>query len=164
MVDYAKLIQEESARKDSAISTAEAQWKLEIDLLSFFRTVEIALGEEMAKVNQELRKRAAPTISGPFRPVKDEEKLELAFGTRRPCCRLSLQGTVVHSRSSRIVVELFDDLGRGLGKAEYVIDAESPNKKAYRSLIEGFPDRTAELTASEIAQEIIAGIIRGRFA
>jgi hypothetical protein len=164
MVDYAKLIQEETARKDSAISAAEAQWKLEIDLLAFFRSVEISLGEEMAKANQELKKRAAPTISGPFRPIKEQENIELAFGTRRPCCRLSLEGTVVHTRSSRIVVELFDDLGRGLGKTEYVIDAEPSNIKAYRSLVEGFPDRAAELTAAEIAQEIIAGIIRGRFA
>ncbi len=163
-MDYAKLIEEETARKDSPISTAEAQWKLEIDLLSFFRTVEIALGEEMVKANTELKKRAVPTISGPFRPVKEEERIELAFGTRRPSCRLTLQGTMLNSRRSMISVELFDDLGKKMGKTDYVIEAEPTAVKAFRSLVEGFPDRSAEMTASQIAQEIISGIIRGRFA
>lgn len=164
MVDYAKLIEEETARKESPISTADAQWKLEIDMLAFFRTVEIALGEEMAKANRELKKRAVPTISGPFRPIKEEERIELAFGTRRPCCRLTLHGAVLSSRTSTIRAELVDDLGKGMGRAEYVIEAEPSAVKAFRSLVEGFPDRSAEMTASEIAQEIISGIIRGRFA
>jgi hypothetical protein len=164
MVDYAKLIGEETARKDSAISTAEAQWKLEIDLIAFFRGVEIALGEEMAKANVELRKRAAPTITGPFRPIKDEEKIELAFGTRRPCCRLTLQKTVLSTGMPSIVVELFDDLGKRMGKTEYAIGTGPLAVRAFRTLVEGFPDHAAEITGTEIAQEIVSGIIRGRFA
>lgn len=164
MVDYAKLIGEEASRKDSAISTAEAQWKLEIDLIAFFRGVEIALGEEMAKANGELKKRAAPTISGPFRPVKDDEKIELAFGTRRPCCRLTLRRTVLSTMQPAILVELFDDLGNHMGKTEYALEAGPSAVKAFRILVEGFPDRAAEMTSTEIAQEIVSGIIRGRFA
>lgn len=164
MVDYAKLIKEETGKKGSAISTAEAQWKLEIDLLAFFRNVEIALGEEMAKANVELKKRAAPTISGPFRPLKDQETIELSFGTRRPCCRLTLQNKVLNTRSSAIVVELFDDLGERMGKAEYAIEAGPGAVRAFRILVEGFPDRSAEIGTTEIAQEIVSGIIRGRFA
>jgi len=164
MVDYGKLIEEESARKDSAITTAETQWKREIELLAFFRDVEIELGREMVKANQELRKRAAPTISGPFRPVKEEERIELAFGTRRPCCQLVLQGAAGHSQVARIQVELFDDLGNELGRTEYFVDGGLPAVKAFRFLVEGFPDRGAEVSSTEIAQEIIAGILRGRFA
>jgi endonuclease/exonuclease/phosphatase (EEP) superfamily protein YafD len=163
MVDYAKLIQEETARKGSAIAAAEAQWKLEIDLIAFFRSVEIALGEEMAKANVELKRRGAPTISGPFRPMKNDEKIELAFGTRRPCCRLTLQGTVLSTKQSAIVVELFDDHGQQMGKTKYVIEAGPSDVKAFRTLVEGFPDRAAEVTSTEIAQEIVSGIIRGRF-
>ena len=37
MVDYAKLIEEEDSQKGVTISTADAQWKLEIDMLAFFR-------------------------------------------------------------------------------------------------------------------------------
>lgn len=164
MVDYAKLIGEETARKDSAISTAEAQWKLEIDLLAFFRSVEIALGEEMAKANVELRKRAAPTITGPFRPDKCEERIELAFGTRRPCCRLTLRRITLGTTLSAISVELFDDLGQKLGKTEFMIEPQTSSLKAFRTLVEGFPDRSAEISSTEIAQEIVSGIIRGRFA
>jgi len=70
MVDYAKLLDEERARRDSALANAEAQRRREIELVAFFRSVEIALGQEMAKANQELKRRGAPTIEGPFRPLK----------------------------------------------------------------------------------------------
>lgn len=117
----------------------------------------------MARANVELKRRGAPTISGPFRPVKGEEKIELAFGTRRPCCRLALQGTVLDTKLSAIVVELFDDRGQQMGKTKYIIEAEPSAVKAFRTLVEGFPDRAAGITSTEIAQEIVSGIIRGRF-
>jgi hypothetical protein len=164
MVDYGKLIDEEKAREDSAIAAAEALKKREIDLVSFFRSVEINLGEEMARANVELKKRGAPVIEGPFRPLKDEEKIGLAFGKRRPSCRLTLQSTFAQIGISRIQVELFDETGASIGKKDYVIEGEAGALKAYQSLIEGFPDHNAEVSASEIAQEIVTGIIRGRFA
>jgi hypothetical protein len=34
----------------------------------------------------------------------------------------------------------------------------------YKSLVEGFPDRASEISADEVAREIVPGIIRGRFA
>lgn len=163
MVDYAKLIKEEAARQDSAIADAETQWKREIELLAFFRQVEICLGEEMALANKELKERAAPFISGPFRPVKDAETIELAFGTRRPCCRLNLSGAVGGAGWARIHVELLDDTGNAMGKKQYFLDATNPIVKAHMSLVEGFPDRASETAPSEIAQEIITGILRGRF-
>ena len=85
MVDYAKLVGEEKARQDSALSVAEIQKGREIDLVALFRDVEIALKEEVARANVELSKRGAPTISGPFRPVIGEERIELALGTVDPC-------------------------------------------------------------------------------
>ena len=75
MVDYAKLLDEEKARKDSALANAEAQRRREIELLLFFRNVEIALGQEMMKANQELKRRGGPLIEGPFRPFKGEEQI-----------------------------------------------------------------------------------------
>ena len=163
-MDYGKLIDDESARKDSPITTAEAQWKREIELLAFFRDVEIELGREMVKANQELRKRGAPTISGPFRPIKEEEKIELAFGTRRPCCRLTLHAPRSHGHAARIAVELYDEMGAEMGRTEFFIDGDVAPAKAFRALVEGFPDLTAEISSTEIAQEIVAAILRGRFA
>lgn len=75
MVDYGRLLDEEQARRNSAIANAEAQRKREIELVAFFRSVEIALGEEMAKANQELKRRGAPAIEGPFRPVRGTSRL-----------------------------------------------------------------------------------------
>lgn len=163
MVDYGKLIEEEKARQNSAIAAANARREREVDLIAFFRNVEIELGLEMAKANVELKKRGAPAITGPFRPVKGEETIELAFGTRAPRCKLSLLTTSAHVGLAEIVVELLDETGVFIGRKKYVIEGESKELKAYQSLVEGFPDRSAEAASSTIAQEIVSGIIRGRF-
>ena len=54
MVDYAKLVGEEKARQDSALSVAEIQKGREIDLVALFRDVEIALKEEVARARSGL--------------------------------------------------------------------------------------------------------------
>jgi len=163
MVDYAKLLDEEKARRDSAIANAEAKRRREIELLAFFRSVEIALGQEMAKANQELKRRGAPTIDGPFRPIREEELIELTFGTRRPACRLMLESLDPLMGLSRIKVELLDDARNVAGRMQYLLEGESENVKVFKPLVEGFPDRGSEHSPDEIAQEIVPGIIRGRF-
>ncbi len=164
MVDYARLIDEERARQGSALSAAEAQERRELDLIAFFRDVEIELGREMAKANQELKKRGSPVISGPFRPVREEERIELAFGTRRPCCRLTLHGIDISAGLASIQAELLDDRGMMRSQRQYLIENEGTGLRAHKPLVEGVPDRAAEVTPSEMAQEIIPGIIRGHFA
>jgi hypothetical protein len=163
MVDYAKLLDEERARRDSAIANAQAQRDREIELVAFFRTVEIALGEEMAKANQELKRRGVPVIEGPFRPVKDEEQFELTLGSRRPACRLTLHSIAAKMGLSRLKAELFDESGDVAGTMIYLLEGEEANVKAYKPLVEGYPDRGAQCSAAEIAQEVIPGMIRGRF-
>jgi hypothetical protein len=164
MVDYAKIVGEEKAHPDSTLSAAEIQKRRETDLVALFRDIETALGEEVAKANVELKKRDAPTISGPFRPVIGEERIELALGTVDPCCRLTFQSTAAQVALSRIVVELFGDTGASIAHTEYVTEDQVLPLKVYKSLVEGFPDRDAEMTPAAIAQEIVPGIIRGQFA
>jgi hypothetical protein len=163
MVDYAKLAAEERARQDSADSVAEAQGKLETELLDFFKSVETHLDEEMGKANQELEKRGDPVFSGPSRPFRGENRIDLAYGTRSPCSKLTLQTNVAEVGLSRILVELLDDAGDVIAQTEYVLETEESALKAYKPLVEGFPDRAAEVTSAEIAQEIVSGMIRGRF-
>lgn len=164
MVDYRRLIEEEQGRQDSAIAQVEAQRKREIELVAFFREVEIALGREMAKANEELKKRGAPTIAGPHRPVKDEEQIELTFGKQRPCCRLTLESIASEAGLSRMKIELLKDAGAVTGRMHYVLEGEGTGVKAYKQLVEDFPDRSAASSPAEIAQEIVPGIIRGHFA
>jgi hypothetical protein len=164
MVDYAKLVEEEKARQDSTLSSAEIQRTRETDLVTLFRDIEIALGEEVTKANEELKKTGSPTISGPFRPVIGEERIELALGSVDPVCRLTIQSTTTHVALSRIVVELFGEAGTSIGRTEYVTDDEVLPLKLHKSLVEGFPDRDAEIEPSAIAQEIVPGILRGKFA
>src|SRR5579871_6489097 len=164
MVDYGKLLDEEQARRDSAIANAAAQRKREIELVAFFRSVEIAVGQEMAKANQELKRRGAPIIEGPFRPRKGEEQIELTLGKRRPACRLTLESIDPMMGLSRMKVELLDDTRNVGARMQYLLEGEAANVKAYKPLVEAFPDRGAEHSPEEIAQEIVPGIIRGRFA
>jgi hypothetical protein len=163
MVDYAKLLDEERARRDSALADAEAQRRREIELVAFFRSVEIALGQEMAKANQELKRRGAATIVGPFRPVKSKEQFELTFGTRGPSCRLTLESIDPVMGLSRLKVELLDDARKVVGRMQYLLEGEADNVKAFKPLVEGFPDRGSVSSPEEIAQEIVPGMIRGRF-
>lgn len=164
MVDYAKLLDEEKARRDSAVANAEAQRKREIELVAFFREVEIAIGIEMAKANQELKRRGAPPIEGPFRPRMEEEQIELSFGNRRPACRLTLQSIAAQIGLSRIKADLLDRSEDPVATMLYLLEGEAADVKAYKPLIESFPDHGAECSAEVIAQEIVPGIIRGRFA
>lgn len=164
MVDYGKLLDEEQARRDSAIANAEAQRRREIELVAFFRSVEISLGMEMAKANRELKRRGAPTIEGPFRPRTGDEQIELTFGTRRPGCRLTLESIDPLMGLSRMKVELLDDAGNVAGRMRYLLEGEAENVKAYKPLVEGYPDRGSVISPDEIAQEIVPGIIRGRFS
>jgi hypothetical protein len=164
MVDYAKIVGEEKAHQDSTLSVAEIQKRREVDLTALFRDVEIALSEEVAKANVELDKRGDPIIGGPFRPVIGEERIELALGTIEPCCRMTLQSTTAHVGLSRIVVELFGDTGAPIAQTDYVTEDQVLPLKVYKSLVEGFPDKDAERSPAAIAQEIVPGIIRGRFA
>jgi hypothetical protein len=164
MVDYAKLVGEEKAHQDSTLAAAEIQRTRETDLVALLRDIEIALSEEVTKANVELSKRDAPTISGPYRPVIGEERLELALGTVDPCCRVTFQSTTPQVALSRIVVELFDETGASIAQTDYVTEDQVLPLKVYKSLVEGFPDRDAEITPAAIAQEIVPGIIRGRFA
>jgi hypothetical protein len=164
VVDYGKLIEDEKARQDSGIALAEARRAREIEVVALFRNVEIDLGREMARANEELKKRGAPTINGPFRPVKDEEKIDLTFGLRKPACRLTLQNTAPEVGLSRIHVELFDEATKLIAQTDFVIEGEATNLRAYKSLVEGFPDRGSPVDSAEMAAEIVPGIIRGRFS
>ena len=120
--------------------------------------------EEVTKANLELSKSNAPTISGPFRPVIGEERIELALGTIEPVCRVTFQSTNPQVALSRIIAELFNETGASIAHTEFVTDDQASPFKAYKSLVEGFPDRNSEIAASAIAQEIVPGIIRGNFA
>lgn len=162
MPDYGKLIDEQKERNNSAIATAERSRARDIELVAFFREVEIEIGVEMAKANVELKKRAAPMIFGPLRPVRDQEMIELAFGLRNPSCRLTLQNTNPEHDASAIRVELLDESGVQIARTRFIVEGDHRPLKAYRSPVEGFPDRSSELSPSEIAQEIVSGMIRGR--
>ncbi len=164
-MDYAKLIDEEKARQqESAIAKVEAHKERDQDLHSFFGRVETDLGSEIAKANEELNKRGVPTIEGPYTREGHDDQIEYNLGTRKPGCRLSLESTSPEVGLSRIHTELFDEEGKVIAQTDYVVEGVAQDLKTCKSLVEGFPDHAAQVGSTEIAQEIVAGIIRGRFA
>jgi hypothetical protein len=163
MVDYGKLIDEERARGDSAVAFVEAKEKKDAELTVYFAAIESALVAEVAAANPELERRGAPAITGPYRPMSVENRIELGFGTRNPCCRLSLESTAPEVGLSRIHAELLDENGAVIARTDFVIEGEAENLKTYKSLVEGFPDRDSRVGPAEMAQAVVAGILRGRF-
>src|ERR1700722_4449672 len=109
MVDYAKLIDEEKAKQESAIAKVEAHREKHQDLQSFFKRVENDLGEEIAKANAELTTRGAPTIEGPYTREGQADQIEYNLGSRKPCCRITLESTSAEVGLSRFHTELFDE-------------------------------------------------------
>jgi hypothetical protein len=163
VVDYAKIVGEERAREDSTLTAAEVQKRREVELLALFRDVERGLGEEVIEANAELSEQGAPTITGPFRPVIGEERIEFALGTVDPVCRVRLESTTAQVGLSRIVVELIDSAGVSTAQKDYITEDQVLPLKIYKSLVEGFPDRSTVVTPGAIAEEVVPAIIRGRF-
>lgn len=164
MVDYGKLIDEEKGRRDSALSFIESKARKDSELESYFAKIADDLAMEVSTANKELQMRGSPVISGPTRGLTTEDRLELAFGSRNPACRLTLQSTTPSIGLSRIHVELFDEDGGVIAQTDFVIEGEAGALMTYKSLIEGFPDHAKQVGSPEIAEEIVAGIIRGKFA
>ena len=46
---------------------------------------------------------------------------------------------------------------------QFLLEGQEENVRAFKPLVEGFPDRGSVSSPEEIAQEIVPGIIRGRF-
>jgi hypothetical protein len=164
MVDYARLIAEEMTRRDSAIAIIDSQAKREIELHSLFMNVEFSLGDEVAKANHELDKRSSPNIGGPVRPDKNENEIELSFGPRNPCFRLTVKSAEGLPGLSKLHAELLDEAGTIIDQTDFEIEGNGNDLSVYKPIVEGSPNRASALTAAEIGQEVVTGIIRGRFA
>ncbi len=164
MVDYARLIAEEMGRRDSAIAMIASQAKREIELHSLFMNMEFSLGDEVAKANHELDKRSSPAIQGPVRPDKNENAIELSFGPRDPCFRMSVQSAESQPGQLKLHAELLDETGSIIDQTNYEIEEDANSLSVYKPIVEGSPNRASALTAAEIGQEIVTGIICGRFA
>lgn len=154
---------EEKAKENAAILAATEKLKREAASSLFFKSIEIGLGDEMMKANPELLKHGL--LSGPkmggitMDPKRFETQIRVTYG-RAAFCEVNFdQG------NSTVLIEM--TLDQGADKPA------PPQKLAFRvgytnsgpvaGKVEGDQEPSGRFGAEEIAQIVIAGIIRGYF-
>jgi len=157
MVDYGKLAAEAKAMQDTANLASPRDERLEADPKVFFQRVTAQIGEEMNRANAELRKRGVGAIArnhlGGFEGV-----VFLTFGIGLLCkVELACDG-----RGDRIrAIISGPPSGLETARKEFPIGEEPLGFGRPRA--EGAGLLNTGYSPEEIAQDIISGIVIGKF-
>jgi hypothetical protein len=157
MVDYEKLAAKAKAAQDAANFASRKAGEAALDPQVFFQQVTAYINEEMKKANVELIKRGIEPISRNLLPNFDGVVL-LVFGLGY-MCRVELNAGPLLSRVRAIITG--PPNGHEISRTEFVFGQE--DSPAGSQFAEVGPTRIVGPTPQEIAQEIIAGIVIGKF-
>jgi hypothetical protein len=161
MTDYAQLAIEAKAKQEAAAVVLAEKKKLEAAAHAFFGSLVPALNEEMDKANVELSRAEVVLFSGVV--VSDTEpSLSVKYGEDRYC------QITYNADTLEIVARLNGNLGysavpldeRKTTLTWFVKDEETTAKVYPIHYIAGVD---SEVTASAMAETIVAATIRGRF-
>lgn len=157
MVDYEKIAEEAKMRRDAATLPKVRRNQLEVNSKAFFQRVSVHLDEEMKKANVALRKRKVDTIARNRLP-NFEDVVFLAIGTEA-LCRVGLD---LNTRIPRITAVIIGPPHRAeIARREYMLAMDALGQEMPNTGRAGWPNLGA--SSKEIAQQIIAGIVGGRF-
>ena len=157
MVDYEKLVDESLLRQIAATPRQIRRSELEADSRAFFRRVVAHIDEEMSEANVALSKRGGETIARNRLP-SFEDVVFLAIGTVG-LCRVELD---LKRRIPRIAAVLLGSSVRTeIARKEYMLAMDAWGKEMPNAGKTGWPALGA--SAKEIAEDIIASIVSGKF-
>jgi hypothetical protein len=157
MVNYEQLAAQAKAAQDAADFASRKAQESALDPKVFFERVTANLNEEMNKANAELIKRGIEPISRNHLPNFDGIVF-LVFGIGY-MCRVELDS---QSGMSRVKASICGPPnGHELSRKEFFFGQGAPSFASPNA--EPGPVRFAGPTPQEIAQEIIAGIVIGKF-
>jgi hypothetical protein len=157
MVDYEKLAAQAKAAQDAADFASRKAHESAFDPRVFFQRVTTNLNEEMNKANVELEKRGIEPISRNHLPNFDGI-IFLVFGLGF-MCRVELDPQPRTARIRAIICG--PPNGQELSRREFSIGQGAPSAGPLSAERGG--SRVVGPTPQEIAQEIIAGIVIGKF-
>ncbi len=165
MIDYSKLADELRAKRIAADAAADPKQREEQTLKAFFKSVEARSAQEINTANPELRNRGL--LNGDYQAgitmSRDEgqDLIRFRFGPTRQCTlalyasRCRMEATLLaNSRDvySREQTMIFTMTFLGL------------QLKVFRESSGTYPIKpTVEVQAQDIAEALIAGMIRGTF-
>ena len=157
MTDYAKLADIAKLKAIVDRTTVEKHRELRAAHCTFYEGVKAHLVDEMNKANVELRKKKAPTIDWLHLPSFDEEII-LTYGTDS-LCRV---GRGIMSGGCRITAVLSGPPnGYEISRREYLCKQEKTCRIVL--VIDEAKERTFAFSPVEVAADIIAGILVGKF-
>jgi hypothetical protein len=154
MVNYAFLADKAKVRQAADRSVAESHKQLKADPCAFFARVRIHLLEEMKKANVELRKRGAAYLDQNHLPGFPNEMF-LTFGTDT-LCRVGLGVMGGECRVTAVISG--PPNGYEISRKVYLCETEASCREtlhAGESEVVSHPE--------EVAEDIISGILRGKF-
>jgi hypothetical protein len=157
MVDYEKLAAQAKANRDAAAFASRKAEESALDPKVYFKQVASYLNEEMNKANVELKKRGVDTISRNHLPTF-EGVIFLVAGIGY-MCRVELDAQPGMSRIRAMISG--PPNGYELSRKEFFFGQEavpSSSPTAEKTVL-----RIVGPTPQEVAQEIIAGIVIGKF-
>lgn len=174
MPDYAQLAIDAKAKEKAAELQATARQKLDSDVREYFAQLHVALSAEMEKANEELRRQDVATFSGIV--VSEGEAVAGESAGRSAGSALGIQ--YGENRYSKVELRMdppeLDVLMTGTvddGPASDGTDSNVHRTWFFQSREGGLlvnrtnyiPGVDRSPTLEEIAETIVAGMIRGRF-
>ena len=157
MTDYAKLADLAKLKVISDRTTVEKHKELRANHCSFFEGVKAHLADEMNKANVELRKKKAPTIDRLHLPSFDKE-IFLTYGIDA-LCRV---GRGIMRGGCRITAVISGPpTGYEVSRREYLCKQEETCRIVLT--IDEAQGRAIAFSPNEVATDIIAGILAGKF-
>ena len=157
MVNYAQLADSAKKVQDAGKSASITHKELRVDPCAFFDAVRAHLAAEMKKANVELRKKGAAAIDQNHLPGFDTEVF-LTFGTDS-LCRVGLGIKVGECRITAIISG--PPNGYEISRREYRCKQEETCRIVLT--IDEAEGRTTAFSPDEVAADIIAGILVGKF-
>ena len=157
MVDYARLAEIAKAKLDADNLQEKRQKESGKESIVFFRRVQEHVFAEMNKANAELHKQGADTIARNNLPHFDKD-IFLTYGTHL-LCQVKLE---VQAARYGISAVIFGPPNRcQVSCKKYSFSCKTSNLRLIDAEDEEYP--TVETQPEEIAEDIIASIIVGKF-
>ena len=157
IVDYEKIAEKARMRQDAATLPQVRRNQLEANAKAFFQRVSAHMEEEMKKANVARCKRKVDTIARNRLP-NFEDAVFLTIGTEA-LCRVELD---LKTRIPRIAAVIIGPPHRAeIARRVYMLVMDASGKEMSNPGGAGWP--TLGASSKEIAQQIIAGVVSGRF-
>ncbi|MGD0096602.1 MAG: hypothetical protein ABSB60_08905 [Terracidiphilus sp.] len=157
MINYAKLADIAKSKDVVDTTTLEAHKKLRPGSCGFYENVLTHLVVEMKKANVELKKRNAPLFDQIKVPSFDDEFL-LTYGINS-MCRV---GRGIMSGGCRITAVISGPPnGYEISRREYLCKKEETCREVIS--IDELHEKAISFAAEEVAEDIISGVLIGKF-